>query len=104
MPRLRAATLTRPAMAVGGLDTTPPPAWAARGACTRPGMSPELFFTAPRERGQRRRDREATAKALCAGCPVRALCLAYAVDTGQRAGIWGGLTETERAALAGGER
>ena len=30
-------------------------------------------------------------------CPVRAACLIYAVTTGQRYGIWGGLTEGQRA-------
>ena len=36
------------------------------------------------------------AKAVCRGCPVRAECLGYAVQTAQEHGIWGGATEEER--------
>jgi len=43
--------------------------------------------------------REATAKAICARCPVRDSCLAYALDTRQEFGIWGGLNEDERRAI-----
>jgi WhiB family redox-sensing transcriptional regulator len=50
---------------------------------------PELFFPLSLTK-------VAEAKAVCAGCPVRAACLAYAFTTGQDAGIWGGMTEHER--------
>ena len=36
------------------------------------------------------------AKTVCRGCPVRADCLSYAVQTAQEHGIWGGATEEER--------
>jgi len=39
----------------------------------------------------------AEAKAICAGCPVRNECLAFALRTGQVDGIWGGTTTHERA-------
>ncbi|GAA2732409.1 hypothetical protein GCM10010360_18520 [Streptomyces nogalater] len=39
------------------------------------------------------------AKAVCARCPVRTECLSFALDTGQRDGVWGGLSETERRQL-----
>jgi WhiB family transcriptional regulator, redox-sensing transcriptional regulator len=39
------------------------------------------------------------AKALCFGCPVRAECLADALDNRVEFGVWGGLTERERRAL-----
>ena len=45
------------------------------------------------------------AKAICAACPVRRDCLAFALRIGQADGIWGGLTEEERrkpAPVAGG--
>lgn len=36
------------------------------------------------------------AKAVCAVCPVLAECRAYALETGQRFGVWGGLSANER--------
>lgn len=39
---------------------------------------------------------EANAKAVCAHCPVRELCLAYALEAQEQFGVWGGLTERER--------
>lgn len=52
----------------------------------------------------------AAAKAVCASCPVTARCLAEALaaegqlGAASRAGIWGALTGSERAAAAGAER
>ena len=53
--------------------------------------------------------RVAEAKAICAGCPVRRECLAFALRTRQVHGVWGGLSEQQRyplrsAALVGVER
>lgn len=39
------------------------------------------------------------AKQVCAGCPVRAECLAEALDNNIEWGVWGGLTERERRAV-----
>jgi len=39
------------------------------------------------------------AKAVCARCPVRRPCLAYALATRQEFGIWGGRDENERRLL-----
>lgn len=36
------------------------------------------------------------ARAECAACPVREMCLEYAIETGQQHGIWGGLDPEER--------
>jgi WhiB family redox-sensing transcriptional regulator len=36
---------------------------------------------------------------LCHGCPVRAECLAEALDGRMEWGVWGGLTERERRTL-----
>jgi WhiB family transcriptional regulator, redox-sensing transcriptional regulator len=41
------------------------------------------------------REQEADALAMCSICPVRRPCLAFAVDTGQMFGIWGGRTQRE---------
>jgi len=52
-------------------------------------------------------DLAADALALCSICPVRQACLAYAVETGQVFGIWGGKTQPELRRLvaqAGGPR
>jgi hypothetical protein len=38
---------------------------------------------------------EADALAMCRICPARAACLAYAVETGQMFGIWGGKTQAQ---------
>ena len=49
--------------------------------------------------GERKRDRKARelrAKAVCESCPVRVECLDHAVSSGERYGVWGGLTSDER--------
>jgi WhiB family redox-sensing transcriptional regulator len=38
------------------------------------------------------------AKRICRACPVRERCLAWALELGAAAGIWGGTTEDERRA------
>lgn len=69
------------------VDLIEKPAWMADASCR--GMDPSLFFA---ERGAP----TATAKAVCAGCPVTAECLAYAINLGERNGVWGGLSERQR--------
>lgn len=78
--------------------------WQERAACA--GMPTDLFFTPEGSTGGSAAQvrRVAAAKAVCAGCPVRAECLAFALEHESggvlyRAGVWGGLTETERARL-----
>jgi len=49
--------------------------------------------------GERKRERvarEQRAKAVCAPCPVRSQCLEHAIASGERYGVWGGLTFDER--------
>lgn len=58
----------------------------------------ELFYPAPGTRGARK------AKAICAQCPVRAQCLEWAMESGERFGVWGGLSERERVVLRHGGR
>jgi WhiB family redox-sensing transcriptional regulator len=66
--------------------------WRDQAACRN--EPPELFFpvgtTGPAWR------QIAKAKSVCHRCPVTATCLAWALDTGQRYGVWGGLSEDER--------
>jgi WhiB family redox-sensing transcriptional regulator len=60
--------------------------WVVGAACVG---SWDLFFP---EHG----DGDA-AKRICAGCDVRAQCLAHALAAGERHGIWGGTTPGERS-------
>lgn len=50
---------------------------------------PDSFF--PEKGGSTRK-----AKAVCRGCPLAVPCLEYAIDHGERFGVWGGLSERER--------
>jgi WhiB family redox-sensing transcriptional regulator len=44
-------------------------------------------------------DRIAEAKTICSTCPVMYRCLAWAIETGQEHGVWGGATEAERQSI-----
>jgi WhiB family transcriptional regulator, redox-sensing transcriptional regulator len=74
------------------------PRWRFDAACR--GADPSLFF-APNyfETRQEKAGREAVAKVLCDRCPVRADCLAFALEIREPHGIWGGLNELERRQL-----
>ncbi|HZD65484.1 MAG TPA: WhiB family transcriptional regulator [Acidimicrobiales bacterium] len=61
--------------------------WQRRANCM--GVDPELFFP---QRGSSTRE----AKAVCRGCVVQQECLDYALASGEKFGIWGGLSERER--------
>ena len=64
--------------------------WAAYAACR--GADPDLFFPGEGE------DAEAAVR-ICGGCPVRAECLEWALETRVRYGVWGGTTERDRRRL-----
>ncbi len=69
------------------------PDWKDRAACA--GYPNALFFPAAEtSNGQIEK-----ATAICSICRVADDCLEYALETNQRAGIWGGTTEDERKAL-----
>jgi hypothetical protein len=61
--------------------------WMRDGLCAQ--TDPEAFH--PDKSGS-----VAPAKAVCAVCPVLAECRGYALETGQRFGVWGGLSANER--------
>ena len=61
--------------------------WQERANCL--GVDPDLFFP---ERGASTRE----AKEVCRGCEVRHDCLEFALQNGEKFGIWGGLSERER--------
>lgn len=73
------------------------PDWRAEADCRY--MPTWLFY--PEAGGDTRSaDHHATvARYVCYGCPVRAECLATALMTHDRNGIWGGTNEKERRAL-----
>ncbi|WP_374198573.1 WhiB family transcriptional regulator [Streptomyces scabiei] len=60
------------------------------------GEDPELFFPIG-STGPALEQIEA-AKQVCNGCPVRAECLEFALDTNQDSGVWGGTSEDKRRA------
>ena len=68
--------------------------WQLSGACRR--YDPSLFFHPEGERGPRRANREAAAKAVCATCPVLLACREHALAVREPYGIWGGMSEHER--------
>ncbi|KQV11859.1 MULTISPECIES: WhiB family transcriptional regulator [unclassified Kitasatospora] len=71
--------------------------WQMRAACRHQDAA--LFFHPAGERGQAHEARDEAAKRVCVRCPVRTACLAYALQVREPYGVWGGLTEDERAVL-----
>ncbi len=61
--------------------------WQEQGNCL--GIDTALFFPS---RGEDTSD----AKAVCKACDVRNMCLDFALERGEKHGIWGGLSERER--------
>jgi WhiB family transcriptional regulator, redox-sensing transcriptional regulator len=71
------------------------PAWWAEAACRgRPDLN---WFP---DRGQA--PAAAAAKAICAGCPSAAPCLAFAIEEHIDIGVWGGMSASERRRARGG--
>ena len=58
-----------------------------------------LFFHPLNEPGAERKRRIMKAKNVCAHCPVVAACREHALTRREPFGIWGGLSEEDRAAL-----
>lgn len=69
--------------------------WRHRAACLE--EDPELFFPVGNTGPALLQIEQA--KAVCGPCDVIETCLRWALDTGQDAGVWGGLSEDERRAL-----
>ena len=70
--------------------------WGKDGLCRQ--VETEIFF--PEGVGGAVTAAVQKAKKVCGSCPVRQECLAWAVRTGQRYGVWGGLSQDERRELA----
>ena len=71
--------------------------WQDVAACR--GEDSTWFFPADAEQRRSRIRREARAKAVCAQCPVMQLCRDHALRVEEPWGIWGALTEEERAEI-----
>jgi WhiB family redox-sensing transcriptional regulator len=61
--------------------------WRNSGACQ--GLDPEIFYPDNEENCSQ-------AKSVCAECKVRIACLAYALDSREKQGVWGGASARER--------
>ncbi|MBW3613914.1 MAG: WhiB family transcriptional regulator [Actinobacteria bacterium] len=69
--------------------------WVSAAACR--GADTAVWFPEPEEPAE-------VAKAVCRRCQVQRECLAYALETRQHHGIWGGLSEQERRRLVSPRR
>lgn len=66
-----------------------PDTWRTAAACR--DLDSNVFFAEEWNKAH-----TATAKRICKACPVREPCLAYAMASDVRYGVWGGLTKSER--------
>ncbi|WP_370361058.1 WhiB family transcriptional regulator [Catenulispora sp. MAP12-49] len=60
------------------------------------GLESARFFSPTGERGMARMERERAAGEICRGCAVREQCARFAAESGERHGVWGGVSR-ERA-------
>ena len=73
--------------------------WQRHAACH--GMGNATFFHPTDERGPARAERIIRAKAICGSCPALDACRSHALSVREPYGIWGGLSEEDRAKLLG---
>ncbi len=69
--------------------------WRHTAACR--DEEPELFFPIGNTGPALQQIEEA--KHVCQTCDVQESCLNWAIESGQDAGVWGGLSEDERRSL-----
>ena len=83
---------------MSSLEKIDPEDWRQQAACQ--GEWGQMFYPplGP-EKKAARAAREQRAKQVCAGCDVRTECLQQAIASGERYGVWGGLTDVERRHL-----
>lgn len=75
---------------LAGLRDEDPRDWRTRALCV--GLDPAVFFPG-------RGESHAEARAVCDACPVDDDCLDFAIASGEKFGIWGGISERERRRL-----
>ncbi len=68
------------------------PRWKEEAACH--GLT-DLFYGQSGEMPTQKLARELAAVAVCHDCPLEAECLEFALETGEKHGVWGGRTEAE---------
>ena len=68
----------------------PEHSWREQAVCA--SIDGSAFF--PHKGGSTRQ-----VKRICATCPVRVDCLEFALDNGERYGVWGGYSERERRVI-----
>lgn len=90
----QAGQQNKPALAPAIADPTSSD-WRHQAACRE--LDGELFF--PVGNTAAGLAQAEAAKAVCRDCPARLDCLAWALETGQDAGVWGGFSEDERRSL-----
>ena len=76
--------------------TIPMPDWYEAAVCAEIGGD----FWYPEKGGDCGKD----AKKICATCPVASQCLEWALDNGERFGVWGGMSEKDRRKLGSKRR
>lgn len=69
----------------------PPPPWVEFALCAQ--TDPDAFYPEGNQSPW-------PAQRICARCPVRGKCLDWALDTGERHGVWGGKSPRQRRDLA----
>jgi WhiB family redox-sensing transcriptional regulator len=89
--------------ALAQLDGAQGTDWQRQGLC-RATDSTVFFPPAHFEHKPEREAREAKAKAICTGCPVRSQCLEWALAVRESHGVWGGASESERKQILAGKR
>lgn len=73
--------------------------WKREANCSGLDMYPEALQQSmgPRSPQYIFSEEEKVTKSVCWDCPVRLICLEYALDHKEKYGVWGGLTELQRA-------
>ena len=74
------------------LSGEPKDAWKAEALCAAYVGEEDLWFSEDTHVAKH-------AKAICAECPVRAECLAAAIENREQWGVWGGLATRQRMEL-----
>jgi WhiB family redox-sensing transcriptional regulator len=77
------------------METTADTKWMADGICA--SKPPALFFPSDGVGVEK-------AKSICADCPVKNVCLEYALENHIDHGVWGGTSERQRRRIARARR